>query len=64
MGRMKAFYQDVLDANKGLPPGVTVKEYVEMNKLKILNYEEYKRYKSREIDFKSETPNKIQKEKW
>jgi len=53
MGRMKAFYQDVLDANKGLPPGVTVKEYVEMNKLKILNYEEYKRYKSRKINIKT-----------
>jgi len=64
MGRVKTLYQDMLDANNGLPFDVTVEEYVEMNKLKIFNYEEYKRYKSKEIDFKSETPNKIQKEKW
>jgi hypothetical protein len=63
MGRMKDLYNNILEANNGMPSGLTVSEYTEMHKLKIYNYEEYKRLKSSQPDFKSEDPSTFGKTK-
>lgn len=58
MGRMKDLYNNILEANNGIPTGLTVCEYTEMHNLKIYNYEEYKAKKKQKSHIKSENSGK------
>ena len=52
MGRMKALYIEICNANNGLlPPGISIEDAVKMKELKIYNWEEYEKKKN-EIGFK------------
>ena len=51
MGRMKALFIEICNANNGiLPPGISMKDAVKMKELKIYNWEEYEKKKN-EIGF-------------
>jgi hypothetical protein len=47
MGRMKEVCIQILDANDGIPEGMTIEDVVRMKDLEIYNWEEYEREKER-----------------
>lgn len=44
MGRMKEFCIDLINANGGIPEGMTIADVARMKELKMYNWEEYERY--------------------
>jgi hypothetical protein len=43
MGRMKEFCIDIINANGGIPEGITIADVVRMKELDMYNWEEYER---------------------
>jgi hypothetical protein len=43
MGRMKEIYIELLNANGGIPPDMTVADVARMKEMEIYNWEEYER---------------------
>jgi hypothetical protein len=41
MGRMKDFLMEVLDANDGIPEGMTIADVARMKQMEIYNWQEY-----------------------
>ena len=66
MGRMKALYIEICNANNGvLPPRISIEDAVRMKELKIYNWEQYeqkiknevgkrKDYKKEKFDFQTD----------
>ena len=48
MGRMKELWVQIMEANNGIPDGMTIKDLAEMNDLKMFNYKEYQRNQDNE----------------
>jgi len=48
MGRMKELWVQIMEANNGIPEGMTIKDLAEMNDLKMFNYKEYQRNQDNE----------------
>jgi len=63
MGRMKDFVMQVLDANDGIPEGMTLGDVLRMRELEIYNWQEYERQqeKARQQFNQSENPGEIGK---
>jgi len=61
MGRMKEFCIDLINANGGIPPGITIADVVRMKELDMYNWEEYEREqeKTRIQRLESENSRKI-----
>ena len=53
---MKELWVQIMEANNGIPEGMTIKDLAEMNDLKMFNYKEYQRNQDNEQE-------KINKEK-
>ena len=47
MGRMKEVCIQIMNANEGIPEGMTIGDVVRMKDLEIYNWEEYEREKER-----------------
>jgi hypothetical protein len=47
MGRMKEFCIDLINANGGIPEGITIADVVRMKELDMYNWEEYERQQER-----------------
>jgi hypothetical protein len=47
MGRMKEVCIQIMNANEGIPEGMTIEDVVRMKDLEIYNWEEYEREKER-----------------
>ena len=43
MGRMKEFCIDLINANGGIPEGITIADVARMKELEMYNWEEYER---------------------
>jgi hypothetical protein len=43
MGRMKEFCIDLINANEGIPEGMTIADVARMKELEMYNWEEYER---------------------
>jgi hypothetical protein len=43
MGRMKQLCIDIMEANGGIPPGMTIADVARMNEMEVYNWEEYER---------------------
>ena len=63
MGRMKEFLIDVLNANDGIPEGMTIADVARMKDLEIYEWKEYERRKRQEElqQYQSENPGEIGK---
>lgn len=63
MGRMKEFCIDLINANGGIPEGITIADVARMKELEMYNWEEYEKYQERtRLQFlKSENPREIAK---
>jgi hypothetical protein len=63
MGRMKEFLIDVLNANDGIPEGMTIADVARMKDLEIYEWKEYERRKRQEElqQHQSENPGEIRK---
>jgi hypothetical protein len=61
MGRMKEFCIDLINANGGIPEGMTIEDAVRMKELDMYNWEEYERQqeKARIQHLESENSGKI-----
>jgi hypothetical protein len=65
MGRMKELCIEIMEANGGIPEGMTVADVVKMKELEMYNWEEYERHQQkvrlqfRELENSGET-EKIQ----
>ena len=47
MGRMKEICIQIMEANDGIPEGMTVADVVKMKELEMYNWEEYERYQQK-----------------
>ena len=47
MGRMKEFCIDLINANGGIPEGITIADVARMKELEMYNWEEYERHQER-----------------
>lgn len=47
MGRMKEFCIDLINANGGIPEGITIADVARMKELDMYNWEEYEIYQER-----------------
>ena len=47
MGRMKEVCIQIMNANDGIPEGMTIEDVVRMKELEIYNWQEYEREKER-----------------
>ena len=47
MGRMKEFCIDLINANGGIPEGITIADVARMKELEIYNWEEYEKRQDR-----------------
>ena len=47
MGRIKEVCIQIIDANNGIPEGMTIEDVVRMKELEIYNWQEYEREKER-----------------
>lgn len=47
MGRMKEFCIDLINANGGIPEGITIADVARMKELEMYNWEEYERYQQK-----------------
>lgn len=63
MGRMKDFLMEVLDANDGIPQGMTLSDVVKMKELQIFEWQEYERRKKQEElqQYQSQNPGETAK---
>lgn len=63
MGRVKDFVIQVLDANDGIPEGMTLGDVLRMKEMEIYNWREYERAqeKARNQFNQSENPGEIGK---
>jgi hypothetical protein len=63
MGRMKQLCIDIMEANGGIPPGMTIEDLVRMNEMEIYSWEEYEReqQKIRLQHLESENPGEAAK---
>jgi hypothetical protein len=63
MGRMKEFCIDLINANGGIPEGMTIADVARMKELEMYNWEEYERYQERTKlqQYKPEDPGEIGK---
>jgi hypothetical protein len=43
MGRMKQLCIDIMEANGGIPPGMTIADLARMNEMEVYNWEQYER---------------------
>ena len=61
MGRMKEFCIDLINANGGIPEGMTIADVARMKELEMYNWEEYERQqeKARIQHLESENSRKI-----
>lgn len=48
MGRMKEFCIDLINANGGIPEGITIADVVRMKELDMYNWEEYERQQEKD----------------
>lgn len=48
MGRMKEVCIQIMNANDGIPEGMTIEDVVRMKELEIYNWREYEREKDRQ----------------
>jgi hypothetical protein len=65
MGRMKEICMEIIEANGGIPEGMTIADVARMKELEIYNWEEYERQqeKIRSQFIESENPGEIAKVK-
>jgi predicted Fe-S protein YdhL (DUF1289 family) len=61
MGRMKEVYMQVMEANDGIPEGLTIGEMSEMKQMEIYNWELYEKEKRKNILLDIEDPEEIKK---
>ena len=63
MGRMKEFCIDLINANGGIPDGITIADVARMKELEMYNWEEYERYQERTRlqRYQQENPGEIGK---
>jgi hypothetical protein len=63
MGRIKEFCIDLINANDGIPEGITIADVVRMKELEIYEWKEYERRQKeiRSISFESENSGEISK---
>lgn len=47
MGRMKEFCIDLINANGGIPEGITIEDVARMKELEMYNWEEYEKRQER-----------------
>lgn len=47
MGRMKEACIDIINANEGIPEGMTIADVARMKELEMYNWEEYEKYQER-----------------
>lgn len=47
MGRMKELCIEIMEANGGIPEGMTVADVVKMKELEMYNWEEYERHQEK-----------------
>jgi hypothetical protein len=48
MGRMKEFCIDLINANGGIPEGITIADVARMKELDMYNWEEYERQQEKD----------------
>jgi rRNA maturation protein Rpf1 len=48
MGRMKELYIQIMEANDGIPEGMTVSDVIKMRELKIFNWQQYERQQEKD----------------
>lgn len=63
MGRMKELCIEIMEANGGIPDGMTVADLAKMKELEIYQWEEYERYQEKlRLQFReSENSREIEK---
>ena len=61
MGRIKEVYIQIMDANEGIPEGLTIGEMSEMKQMEIYNWELYEKEKRKSILLNLEDPEEIKK---
>jgi predicted Fe-S protein YdhL (DUF1289 family) len=61
MGRIKEVYMQIMDANEGIPEGLTIGEMSEMKQMEIYNWELYEKEKRKSILLNLEDPEEIKK---
>jgi hypothetical protein len=61
MGKMKQLCIDIIEANGGIPPGMTIADLARMNEMEVYNWEQYEREqeKARIQRLESENSRKI-----
>jgi len=61
MGKMKQLCIDIIEANGGIPPGMTIAYLARMNEMEVYNWEQYEREqeKARIQRLESENSRKI-----
>ena len=63
MGRMKDLCIEIMEANGGIPEGMTIRDLVRMKEMEIYNWEQYEREQEKIglQQFKSENPGEDSK---
>lgn len=63
MGRMKEYCMQIIEANGGIPEGLTIEDVVRMEQMKIFEWQEYERQQEKNrLQFnQSENPGEIAK---
>ena len=61
MGRIKEVYMQIMDANEGIPEGLTIGKMSEMKQMEIYNWELYEKEKRKSILLNLEDPEEIKK---
>lgn len=61
MGKMKEVYIQVMEANEGIPEGLTIGEMSEMKQMEIYNWELYEKEKRKSISLDLEDSEEIRK---
>jgi hypothetical protein len=63
MGKMKEVYIQVMEANEGIPEGLTIGEMSQMKEMEIFNWELYEREKERRriVQLELENPRETEK---
>ena len=63
MGRVKEFCIDLINANDGIPEGITLEDVSRMRELKMYNWEQYERHQENSRSFRRESENSAEAEK-
>ena len=63
MGKMKEICMEIIEANEGIPEGMTIADVARMKELEMYNWEEYEQQqeKNRVQSLKSENPKEAKK---